>query len=259
MYPGTQPLQVLGEVAAARTKHIATRTTPPAGRMSAGAVDASARTRSTSLVAGDGDDEQRHRRTRAEKARVSPTTPGPKWRVAATAVIAARTGPAHGTKSGPSPIPRTKPLVVPRGGRARRWVKGRSMRRAERRHEQAEPDEAEDDESGVAQQVLWQVERAEQRRTGERERGEAEDEAGDDGDGTPAAPAPGVRRDRRRPGDEDDRQDRQDARRDPGDQPGDEPDHEQCQHSAFPPGRIAHQFCRRVPPSEPRPGPRVGR
>jgi hypothetical protein len=111
-------------------------------------------------------------------------------------VIAARTGPAQGTNSGPSPTPRTKPLVE----------------RPERRHDQPESDEPEDGESRVAQQVLWQVEGAEQRRSGEGERGETEDQTGDDGDRSSAASVPGVRRRRGCSGDEDDRKDRQDAR-----------------------------------------------
>ncbi len=216
----------------------------------------------------------------------------PKRWLAPTTVMAASTGPAHGTKTRPRLRPEDEPSALGLLPAAGQPGERPLQPLAHRRDDQAQPDQAEDDQADPPQQVLGQAQQAEQPRADQGEDGEAEHQAADHGEGSAAAtelgpagvsdPGP-VRRGRRwstgarrrprrsapevgaavpapvgaggaggpggpvgtggirgsgrpvletagRPGGEDHREHREDARRDSGDQSAEEPDEDQDDH-----------------------------
>ena len=81
--------------------------------------------------------------------------------VAPTTVIAASTGPAHGTYTTPNARPSTNPPALPLGWRVPMRANGRSSSVAKRRDEVAQPDHDQQDDAGVAQGVLRQMQERE--------------------------------------------------------------------------------------------------
>ena len=149
-------------------------------------------------------------------------------RSAASAVTAARMGPAHGVHTSPSPTPRTRPPPMPSRCRvsgppaAASRANGRPASSPSARHQQRDPDDGEDHDGHVAQRVRGEPERVEQTRGEQREDRERRNESHRQRNGPRTTTAHGT--------DGDHRQHGQDAGREEGRDSGDEGDREQGGH-----------------------------
>ena len=119
------------------------------------------------------------------KPRVRPTVRRPMWPVAPATVMAASTGPAHGTKTAPRAIPRTKPLRPAAGEALREAVEGPLDQVPERRHQQPEPDQHQQGQARPADGVVRQVQAGQDEAAEQGEDREAQRQAEDDQIGPP--------------------------------------------------------------------------
>ena len=123
------------------------------------------------------------------KPRVRPTVRRPMWSVAPATVMAARTGPAHGTKTAPRAIPRTKPLPPVPADALGEAVEGPLEQVPERRHQQPEPDQHQQDQADPADGVVRQVQAGQDQAAEQGEDREAQRQAEDDQVGPPPGAA----------------------------------------------------------------------